>query len=140
MGKKAAAGAATASAEDSQPPDFSAKLLHLAWHPGSHNLIAAAASAPCAFPPWIATETECRTHGLQVHVPKAHQTRVIADQGAFSSRFLISGASLTETNPFTDCQSNKSSVRNWHPVSDSLHSHTSSCATAGNSLYMYCAK
>lgn len=31
---------------DAEPtaPDFSAKLLHLAWHPGEHNLIAAAAS------------------------------------------------------------------------------------------------
>mmetsp|Transcript_11531 Transcript_11531/g.34617 ORF Transcript_11531/g.34617 Transcript_11531/m.34617 type:complete len:491 (+) Transcript_11531:241-1713(+) len=44
MGKKSAAAAGVATAEDSQPPDFSAKLLHLAWHPGSHNLIAAAAS------------------------------------------------------------------------------------------------
>lgn len=46
MGKKSAAAAGVATAEDSQPPDFSAKLLHLAWHPGSHNLIAAAASEP----------------------------------------------------------------------------------------------
>lgn len=40
MGKKNSGGSEEAVA----PPDFSAKLLHLAWHPGGHNLIAAAAS------------------------------------------------------------------------------------------------
>lgn len=39
MGKKS-----SGSSEDSTPLDFTAKLLHLAWHPGGHNLIAAAAS------------------------------------------------------------------------------------------------
>lgn len=51
--------------EAATPPDFSAKLLHLAWHPGGHNLIAAAASAiPLAnlFCPLLCTYLEFKSY------------------------------------------------------------------------------
>lgn len=42
-GKRGNSGTPLSGSADSEPTDFSSKLLHLAWHP-HHNIIAAAAS------------------------------------------------------------------------------------------------